>query len=66
VDGVVHTLGTLLENNSYKQAVREGNIPTLMCGIFQTFVGDSGNPLKKKTTSSGYEVMNRDSGKFRS
>lgn len=65
VDGVVHTLGTLLENNSYKHAVREGNIPTLIRGVFQTLTGESGNPLQKKATSTGYEAMNRDSGKSR-
>lgn len=65
VDGVVHTLGTLLENNSYKHAVREGNIPTLIRGLFQNFTGESGNPLQKKATSPGYDAMNRDSGKSR-
>jgi hypothetical protein len=63
VGGVVHTLGTLLENNSYKHAVREGDISTLLRGLFQTFVGHSGNPLQKKPASTGYETMNRDSGK---
>ena len=59
----MHTLGVLLENASYKHAVREGNIPNLIRGLFQTFTGDSSNPLQKKAASTSYETMNRDSGK---
>jgi len=62
---VVHTLGSLLENSSYKNALKANDIPALLGSLFQTAMGDFGGPLKqeqdiKKPTS--YEVMNRDSG----
>ncbi|KAF9564599.1 mitochondrial protein [Agrocybe pediades] len=67
VDGVVHTLGTLMEDNSYKRAVREGDLPALVGSLWKRAIGDSGNPLEKgqRTDSNGrptsYEAMNRDS-----
>ncbi|KAF8798068.1 NAD(P)-binding protein [Phlegmacium glaucopus] len=62
VDGVVHTLGSLLENSSYKNALKANDVLGFLGSLFQTATGDFGGPLKqdnKKTTS--YEVMNRDS-----
>ncbi|KAK0459800.1 uncharacterized protein EV420DRAFT_1537796 [Desarmillaria tabescens] len=53
-NGVVHTLGTLLDDDKYKKAVKEGNI----AGLVGSLIG-SQNPLEKKT-SSGYESLNRD------
>jgi len=64
VDGVVHTLGSLLENSSYKKYLKESDIPALLGSLFQTVTCDSGNPLKQEmdsNVSTSYEVMNRDS-----
>ena len=56
---VVHTLGTLLENSSYKQAVRQSDAASL-AGVFAKLLkGD--NPLAKGTEGS-YERINKDSG----
>jgi flagellar motor component MotA len=60
ITGVVHTLGTLLEDRQYKKAIAEGNIGTLI-GHFLNGLVDSGNPLEKGQRES-YEVLNRDSG----
>ncbi|KAK0228611.1 hypothetical protein IW262DRAFT_1351908 [Armillaria fumosa] len=51
--GVVHTLGTLLDDGKYKNAVKEGSL----VGLVGSLIG-SQNPLEK--TSSGYESLNRD------
>ncbi|PBK96932.1 mitochondrial protein [Armillaria gallica] len=53
-NGVVHTLGTLLDDGKYKNAVKEGSL----AGLVGSWIG-SQNPLEKKT-SSGYESLNRD------
>ncbi|KAG7452450.1 NAD(P)-binding protein [Guyanagaster necrorhizus] len=53
-NGVVHTLGTLLDDGKYKTAVNEGSLS----GLVGSLIG-SQNPLEKKTTS-GYESLNRD------
>ena len=56
---VVHTLGTLLEHSSYKQAVRQSDAASL-AGIFAKLLkGD--NPLAQGTEGS-YERTNKDSG----
>jgi len=62
VDGVVHTLGTLLEDGQYKKAMAEGNLGALI-GSFVGGFADSGNPLEKGGENRGgsYEVLNRDS-----
>ncbi|KAK0503332.1 hypothetical protein EDD18DRAFT_1422536 [Armillaria luteobubalina] len=52
--GVVHTLGTLLDDGKYKNAVKEGSL----VGLVGSLIG-SQNPLEKKT-GSGYESLNRD------
>lgn len=64
VGGVVHTLGTLLEDGAYKQAVRTGDLP----GLLKSFAGVSkdSNPLRSGATAlegrGSYETLNRDSG----
>lgn len=58
-DGVVHTLGTLLDDGAYKQAIKDGNI----LGLAQSLLGGNANPLKKTSSASGYDRLNRDSGK---
>lgn len=60
VNGVVHTLGTLLENPQYKKALSEGNFGALVGGFVGGLTG--GNPLEKGGPG-GYESLNRDSGR---
>ncbi|KAG6845328.1 hypothetical protein H0H87_010785 [Tephrocybe sp. NHM501043] len=63
VDGVIHTLGTLLENSNYKQAIKRGDILGLVGILHNNVVGDHGNPLENSTDESrrgSYDVMNRD------
>ena len=64
VDGVVHTLGTLIEDSSYKDAIRQGNIPALASSFFKAATGDTGNPLAKNdsTNRKTYNALNRDAG----
>lgn len=62
---VVHTLGILLEDTGYKQAVREGNplgvLKAVAQGVFGS--GSDSNPLKTgEEKRRGYAAMNRDSG----
>lgn len=61
---VVHTLGILLEDSGYKQAVREGNVLGIVRALGNGLAGSgSGNPLKTtEERRAGYEGMNRDSG----
>lgn len=67
MDGVVHTLGTLMENSSYKQALQQGNLPALFGSLLDGMGHGDSNPLKKKQPNDrnlkSYEVMNCDSGK---
>lgn len=61
---MVHTLGTLIEDGNYKNAMKAGDIPGLMSS-FITAVQSPGNPLKKEVggeKKGSYEVMNRDTG----
>jgi len=63
VGGVVHTLGTLLEDGAYKQAVRAGDLPGLLKSVLGA--GADSNPLRRNTAESkqgSYETLNRDSG----
>ena len=66
VDGVVHTLGILLEDGEYKQAVRNANFPQLLSSLFRSVTGDTGNPLRKGSAAGGdrmtYETMNKTAG----
>ncbi|KAF8238963.1 mitochondrial protein [Tricholoma matsutake] len=63
VGGVVHTLGTLIEDGKYKQALKEGNIVGLVGSFFRAVTGDHGNPLERnadRDRKGSYEVINRD------
>ncbi|KDR81659.1 hypothetical protein GALMADRAFT_221525 [Galerina marginata CBS 339.88] len=62
VDGVVHTLGTLIENGSYKAAVKDGNVSALFGSFVRAITGDNSNPPKKVGNENprGYDAMNRD------
>lgn len=60
---VVHTLGTLLEDNGYKAAVKEGDPFGVLRSLTRSYAGVGGNPLKEKSQRSGtYEQLNRDAG----
>ena len=60
---MVHTLGSLLENSSYKNFLKENNIPALLRSLFQSATSDSGGPLEQERDSNtSYKVINRDSG----
>lgn len=62
MNGVVHTLGTLVEDGQYKKALAESDVGALVGGFVRGFL-DSGNPLEKGGDRQGsYEVLNRDSG----
>ncbi|KAG6917979.1 hypothetical protein DXG01_017163 [Tephrocybe rancida] len=52
VDGIVHTLGTLLEDSSYKQAIKQGNVLGLLGILHNNIVGDHGNPLENSTSDA--------------
>jgi len=63
VGGVVHTLGTLIEDGKYKQAVKQGDLLGLVTSFCESVTGDCGNPLEKTTYDlqrDSYEVLNRD------
>jgi len=55
---VVHTIGTLLPNTQYKDALRRGDIPSLLGALYQSMRGS--NPLSEE--SNLYDVLNRDTG----
>ncbi|KAJ4487895.1 mitochondrial protein [Lentinula aciculospora] len=60
VHGVVHTLGTLIEDGGkYKQALREGDVTKLIGSALNNVFGLQ-NPLKRRSEGS-YEDVNRDS-----
>ncbi|RXW20897.1 hypothetical protein EST38_g4962 [Candolleomyces aberdarensis] len=63
VGGVVHTLGTLLEDGAYKQAIRNGDLPGLLKSLIG--IGKDSNPLRSGVVAEGprvtYESLNRDS-----
>jgi hypothetical protein len=65
---VVHTVGTLIEDGKYKEAMKNNDIPKLVASFFDALLG-AGNPLEKGSDVQGgkrsYEVMNRDAGRFR-
>ncbi|KAG6898373.1 hypothetical protein C0992_009048 [Termitomyces sp. T32_za158] len=64
VDGVVHTLGTLIENSNYKQAINRGDILGFLGSLRDSVVGNHGNPLERptgETLRGSYDIMNRDS-----
>ena len=60
---MVHTLGSLLENSSYKNSLKENNIPALLGSLFQSATSNFGGPLEQERESNtSYKVINRDSG----
>jgi hypothetical protein len=59
VNGVVHTMGTLLEGGGYKAAIKEGNLGALLRSYLTS---GGGNPLEKDTRRDSYEAINRDAG----
>ena len=64
---MVHTLGTLIENSSYKQAIKRGDILGLLGNLCDSVAGGHGNPLERPTGEAlkgSYDVMNRDTGAF--
>jgi len=64
VDGVVHTLGSLLENSSYKTSLKENDISALFGSLFRNATSDFGGPLEQEhgnKNPTSYEVINRDS-----
>jgi len=58
----VHTLGTLLEGGTYKEAIQKGDVAGLASAVVQNLLGTaaSSNPLKGDKIES-YEAVNRDS-----
>ncbi|KAJ3801332.1 mitochondrial protein [Lentinula aff. detonsa] len=60
VHGIVHTLGTLIEDGGkYKQALREGDVTKVIGSALSSVFGLQ-NPLKRGAEGS-YEDVNRDS-----
>ena len=60
---MVHTLGSLLENSSYKNSLKENNILALLGSLFQSATSDFGGPLEQERDSNtSYKAINRDSG----
>lgn len=59
---VVHSLGILLEDAGYKQAVRDGNIFGVARAVGSSLFGGAGPLRGKEAVRRGYEGMNRDSG----
>ncbi|KAL4067960.1 hypothetical protein V8B97DRAFT_1383902 [Scleroderma yunnanense] len=63
VDGVVHTIGTLLEDRSYKAALVQGDL-TRLASAFANGSGGRGNPLERGEATppkGSYDLLNRDS-----
>lgn len=62
-DAVVHTIGALLEDGSYKAALAKGDFPRLV-RAFANGSGEQGNPLARggAAPKGSYEMLNRDSG----
>ncbi|KAI6005631.1 hypothetical protein EDD15DRAFT_2384340 [Pisolithus albus] len=63
VDGVVHTIGILLEDGSYKAALAHGDIPKLF-GAFTNRSDRGTNSFGRSNGDAGkstYEALNRDS-----
>jgi uncharacterized protein YbjT (DUF2867 family) len=59
VSAVVHTLGTLLADTKYKDALRRQDLAGAVESFFTSAVR---NPLEEPP--NGYERLNRDSGNF--
>ncbi|KAH9043121.1 mitochondrial protein [Lactarius pseudohatsudake] len=59
VSAVVHTLGTLLADTSYKDALRRQDLASAAGSIFRSLTSAGGNPLEEHRNA--YETLNRDS-----
>ncbi|KAH9001157.1 mitochondrial protein [Lactarius akahatsu] len=59
VSAVVHTLGTLLADTSYKDALRKQDLASAAGSIFRSLTSAGGNPLEEHRNA--YETLNRDS-----
>ena len=57
---VVHTLGTLLADTKYKDALRRQDLAGATASFLQSLTGAGRNPLEE--SPDGYERLNRDSG----
>lgn len=57
---VVHTLGTLLADTKYKEALRKQDLAGAAASFLQSLTGAGRNPLEG--SPDGYERLNRDSG----
>jgi hypothetical protein len=60
VSAVVHTLGTLLADTRYKDALRRQDLAGAATSIIRSFTNAGGNPLEEH--QNAYETLNRDSG----
>lgn len=64
VDGVVHTLGTLIEDSRYKNAMKDGDFFALVRSFCHSVGGEGTNPLGRLDANvrrNSYDAMNRDS-----
>ncbi|KAH9005274.1 mitochondrial protein [Lactarius hatsudake] len=59
VSAVVHTLGTLLADTNYKDALRRQDLASAAGSIFRSLTSAGGNPLEEH--QNAYETLNRDS-----
>lgn len=57
---VVHTMGTLLEDSSYKAALNKGDLLGLVGAA--TGLAGTKNPLEERSKTEGYDMLNRDAG----
>ncbi|KAF8077897.1 hypothetical protein FPV67DRAFT_1403362 [Lyophyllum atratum] len=63
VGGIVHTLGTLIEDGRYKESLKQGDIVGLINSFYESVTGDHGNPLEKTRDNlqrGSYDLLNRD------
>jgi hypothetical protein len=60
VSAIVHTLGTLLSDTKYKDALRRQDLAGAAESLLRSLTGVGRNPLEEHP--SVYERLNRDSG----
>ncbi len=60
VSAVVHTLGTLLADTRYKDALQKQDLAGAAAIFLQSLTGAGRNPLEE--SPNGYKALNRDSG----
>ena len=56
----MHTLGTLLADTKYKDALQKQDLIGAAASFLQSLTGAGRNPLEE--SPDGYERLNRDSG----